>query len=687
MKQYATDKIRNLVLLGHGGTGKTSLAEAALFVSGAIGRLGHVEEGTTASDFDPDEIKRKISINTALLPVEWRDHKINLIDAPGYADFIGDACSGLAAADAALVVVCAASGVQVGTETAWDMLSERHLPRAVFINRLDRENADFDETLSQVQSELSHRCVAVEIPIGSQDTFEGVVDLVTQKAFMGDQATPADVPADMAGRVEELRAQLLEAVAENDEELLDKYLESADLSEDEIRRGLALGFAAGDLYPVFSGSATREIGVSRFLDTVTEFFPSPADHKVAANEGEKQVELSPDPDGPLAAQVFKTTADPFVGKLTFLRVFSGTLKADSHVWNANKGVDERVGQLFVVRGKNHEPAQQLVAGDIGGVAKLSETLTGDTLCVKEHQVTLPPIEFPEPIFSVALYPHSKADTEKMSAALARITEEDPVLSVHRDPDTGETVLSGIGETHIESACEKMRRKFGADVVHETPRVPYRETLTLHANAEHTHKKQSGGHGQYAKVTLEIEPLPRGSGFEFVNKVVGGSVPRQYIPAVEQGVEEALREGILAHNPVVDVRISLVDGKEHPVDSSEMAFKLAGAQAVKAGALKAKPVLLEPIVNVRVRAPEAYTGDLVSDLNGKRGHVLGISPDEKVTVIDAQVPLAEIQHYATDLRSLTQGRASFELTFDHYAEVPDHVAKKVIDTAAAAANEH
>jgi elongation factor G len=479
----------------------------------------------------------------------------------------------------------------------------------------------------------------------------------------------------MADAIEAARVQLAEVVAENDEELLNKFIEGEDFSPEEMRKGLAAGIASGDLVPVFATSATKTIGVSHFLDALVEFFPSPADARKP--EG---VDLSADAAGPLAAQVFKTTADPYVGKLTYLRVLSGTLSADSHVWNANKNADERIGQLFVVRGKTQEPVHKLVAGDIGAVAKLGETVTGDTLTTKEKPAKLPPLQFPQPIFSVAVYPKSKADTEKMSQALTRIVEEDPILKVHRDPDTGETILAGLGESHVEIACEKMKRKFGTDIVYQMPRVPYKETVTSAASAEFTHKKQTGGHGQYAKVTLNIEPLPRGSGFEFVNKVVGGVVPKQYIPAVENGVHEALVEGIVAHNPVVDIRVSLVDGKEHPVDSSEMSFKLAGSQAFKASAQKARPVLLEPIVTVRVRTPEAYTGDLVSDLNGKRAHVLGITPEERVTVIDAQAPLAEMQRYATDLRSLTQGRATFEMEFDHYAEAPDHVAKKIIEAA-------
>jgi len=529
-----------------------------------------------------------------------------------------------------------------------------------------------------VQSELGRSCVALFLPIGSQDSFQGVVDLVEQKAYLGEKGEEGAIPGDMSGEVEAERAQLMETAAENDEDLLEAFLENGELTVEEIRKGLAIGIASGDLVPVFAASSTKTIGVTHFLDAIAEYFPSPADASVKTADGK---ELKADPSGPLAAQVFKTTADPFVGKLTFLRVFSGTLHADSHVWNANKNADERVGQLFIVNGKNHEATQQLVAGDIGAVPKLNETVTSDTLTTKEAGIQLPPINFPKPVFSVAVYPHTKADTDKMSTALARIVEEDPTLQVHRDPDTFETVLAGLGESHVEIAGEKMKRKFGAEILHQTPRVPYKETLTKPASSEYTHKKQTGGHGQYAKVTLRIEPLARGSGFEFVNKTVGGSVPRQYVPAVENGVHEAMIEGILTHNPMVDVRVSLVDGKEHPVDSSEMAFKLAGSQAMKAGAEKAAPVLLEPIVNVRVRTPEAYTGDLVSDLNGKRAHVLGITPEERGTVIDAQAPLAEMLHYATDLRSLTQGRATFELEFDHYAEVPDHVAKKVIESAA------
>ena len=634
MKDYPTEKIRNLVLLGHGGTGKTSLAEAALFASGAINRAGKVKEGTTTSDFDPDEVKRKVSINASILPLEWKDHKVNIIDAPGYADFIGDAYSGLAAADTALIVVCAASGVQVVTELAWRMAEERDIPRAIVINRMDRENANFGRTLDQAHATLSKRCVPIHLPIGSQDSFKGIVDIVEMKAYLGDPSTgsgrmtPAELPEDMAAQIKEARDALLELAAEADDDLTLKYLEGEELTPEEVRKGLEEGIAAGTLIPVMVASAAKAIGVPTLLDAVAQYFPSPAASTTkalrpgsgqAANGSE--VELRAEASGPLAAQVFKTTADPYVGKLTYLRVWSGTLKADSHVWNANRGVDERVGQLFLVRGKNQEPVHQLVAGDIGAVAKLDKTVTSDTLSTKEKPLTLPPVHFPSPTFNAAVYPRSKADTEKMSSALARITEEDPVLRVHRDPDTGETILGGLGESHVEIAVEKMKRKFGADILLQTPRVPYKETITSQAAAEYTHKKQTGGHGQYAKVVMSVEPLPRGSGFEFVNKVVGGNVPKHYIPAVENGVVEAMHEGTVGHFQMVDVRVTLTDGKEHPVDSSEMAFKLAGSQALKACTQKARAVLLEPIANVRVKAPEAYTGDIVSDLNGKRAKVL------------------------------------------------------------------
>lgn len=681
MKDYTTEQIRNAVLIGHSSTGKTALSEAALFISGATTRLGKVEDGTTVSDYDPDEQKRKISISLSVLPCEWLGHKINVLDTPGYPDFVGEVISGIRAADFGIVVVDAVSGVQVGTELVWRHAEAAKLPRLVFVNRMDRENANFDQAVQQLQSMFGKRVAPLCIPIGSQDSFSGVVNVVDGKAYSGDKATPSDVPGDMAGAVAAAREQLVEAVAEADDNLLNKYLEGEELSADEITAALKKGIAAGIVIPVFAGSATKLIGVSKLLDAMIADCPSPTDLPPVQAGGK---ELTANPAGPLAAFVFKTTADPFVGRLTYLRVVSGTLKGDSHVWNANHNVDERVGQLSIVRGKTQEHVAALVAGDIGAVAKLAHTVTGDTLCTKDQPVVLPPMQFPTPPFHVAVTPKGKEAVDKLGPSLQRIAEEDPTLVVHRDETTGETILSGMGEAHVEVAAERMKRKFGVEVDLHPPRVPYRETITTKVDAEYIHKKQTGGHGQYARVNITVEPN-RGGGFEFVDKVVGGAVPRNYIPAVEKGVQEAMAEGVLAHFPMVDIRVTLFDGKDHPVDSSEMAFKLAASQALKQAALKAHPVLLEPIYRLRIRVPESFTGDIMSDLNTKRAKVHGMSPDEGgFTVIDAEAPLAEVLRYATDLRSITQGRGTFEMEFDHYEEVPAHLAQKVIAEAAKSA---
>jgi elongation factor G len=683
MKEYRSDDIRNAVLVGHGSTGKTALSEAALYVSGATNRLGKIEDGTTTSDYDPDEVKRGFSINLSLLPCEWKGHKINLIDTPGYADFVGEVKAGLGAADVAVLVVCAASGVQVGTESALGFIAERDLPIIVFVNRMDRENADFAGTLSQLQKALGKKCVPVQVPIGAQDKFEGVVDLVSMKAYTGEKASEGEVPADLADAVGRYREQFVEAVAETDDALINKYLEGEELSEDELRRGLRAGTASRAIVPVFTGSATKTIGVGLLLDALVSYAPSPKDiGEVAAQQGPSGPEekLSADAAGPLAALAFKTAADPYVGKLTYLRVVTGTLKSDSQVLNANKGSAERIGQLFLVRGKSQEQVPQLVAGDIGAVPKLSDTATGDTLCQREKPLVLAPITFPEPYYSAAVRPRSKADLDKMGSALSRITEEDPTLRVQREHDTSETILSGLGDSHLDVAAEKMRRKFGVDLELTPPKVPYKETITADGSAEYTHKKQTGGHGQYARVAIKLEPLPKGSGFEFVDKVVGGNVPRTYIPAVEKGVLEAMHEGVLAHFPLTDIRVTLYDGKDHPVDSSEIAFKIAGSAALKKGAQDAQPVLLEPIVNMTITVPESNTGDVMSDLNGKRAKVLGMTPQDGYSVIEAQAPLAEVVRYATDLRSITQGRGSYRVEFSHYEEVPAHVSQRIVDQA-------
>jgi elongation factor G len=682
MKEYKTDQIRNVVLLGHGGTGKTSLAEAALFSSGAINRLGRVDDGTTASDFEPDEVRRKQSISLSLIPVEWAGAKINLIDTPGYTDFVGEVRSGIRAADIGAIVVDAVSGLQVGTESAWSNAERDKLPRVIIINRMDRENANFDQALGQLQARYGKKVAPLTLPIGAQDAFSGVVNVLDGKAYTGDKGAPAETPADMAGAIASAREQLVEAICEADDDLLGKYLEGEELGEEELTLALRKGIAAGVVCPVFATSAAKNIGVSKFLDALVADCPSPAE--VAARAAASGDELACDASGPLAAFVFKTAADPFVGRLTYLRVVSGAFKSDSHVWNANKNSDERVGNVLVLRGKTQEHVASLDAGDIGAVAKLANTATGDTLATKEKPVKLPPVDYPKPPYNLAVTPKGKADVDKMGPSLHRIAEEDPTLNVHRDDTTNEMVISGMGETHIEVAAERLKRKFNVEVDLHVPKVPYRETVTQKVEQEYIHKKQTGGHGQYARVAIKVEPN-KGKGYEFVDAVVGGSVPRNFIPAVEKGVHEALNEGALAHFPIVDIKVTLFDGKEHAVDSSEMAFKLAGSQALKMGALKANPVLLEPIMTMKIRVPESNTGDVMSDLNGKRAKVHGMSPeDDGTTIIDAEAPLAEVLRYATDLRSITQGRGSFEMQFDHYAELPAHMAQKVIAEAQKAA---
>jgi elongation factor G len=682
MKEYATGDIRNVALAAHGGTGKTSLTEAIAFRAGAVNRLGRVDEGTTVSDFDPDEIKRKISVNVSLVPVEWQGKKINLIDTPGYADFVGEEKSGLRAADGAVILVDASAGVQVGTENAWRFADESNLPRLVFVNRIDRENADFDAVVEALANRFGRKCAPIQIPIGAQDHFQGVVDLISLKAYTGEKDQEGAMPADLQQQAESYRERLIEAIAENDDDLLNKFLEGEELSEEELRSGLHSAVVSGSLVPVLVGSATKAIGVGPLLDVLTAALPSPTDASpIAARKqagGEEELEASS--SGPLAALVFKTTADPYVGRLSYVRVYSGTLKSDSQIWNANKNQAERVGQVFHQHGKAQEPIPQLVAGDIGVIPKLSETGTGDTLCTREHVVILEPPHFPSPAFAAAVTPKTKADADKVGSSLHRIEEEDPTLKVSRDHDTGELILSGLGESHVEVALEKMQRKFGVGVEMKTPRVPYKETITLTTNSEYRHKKQTGGAGQFGQVTLTLEPQPRGAGLEFSEKVVGGAVPREFFPAVEKGVREAASEGVIAHYPLVDVKVTLIDGKYHPVDSKAIAFEIAGMQAVKQGVQQAKPVLLEPIMRIEVRVPESFTGDVISDLNSKRAKVHGMTPEDGETVISAEAPQAEIQRYATDLRSLTQGRGSFTTEFDHYEEVPAHIAQKVIDEA-------
>jgi elongation factor G len=681
VKTYPVEKIRNVGLFSHGGAGKTSLTEAMLFTGKAINRLGRVEEGNTVSDWDPDEIKRTISISATPAPVEWKDHKINIIDAPGYADFVGEVKAAMHVVDAALVLLDASAGVEVGSELAWRYAAERNLPTIVIVNKMDRENADFAASLAAAQASFGQKVVPLCIPIGRESGLRGIVDLLSMRAHLfsdnrDGSTTDADVPAEMLDEVETYRLQLVEKIAENDEELMLRYLEDDEISGDELRAGLRSGVASGEIVPVLSCAASTNRGACIVLDALIDLAPAPSAITAQSPDG-GDITVEADPNGPIAAFVWKTIADPFVGKLTYFRVYSGTFKSDSHIWNVNRNKDERAGQLFILRGKEQIAVDEISAGDIGAVAKLVETTTGDTLTDPQNKLTIDGIEFPQPLFTAAVAPKTKSDLDKMGSALQRVADEDPTLHVGRDAATGETVVSGLGESHVQIAMERMARKFGVNVEIGLPVVPYRETIQKAVQKiEYKHKKQTGGHGQYGHVYIDVEPSEED--FQFEEKVFGGSVPRQYIPAVEKGVREAMEEGILAGFPVVNIKVTLTDGSYHNVDSSEMAFKLAASQAFKKAAQSANPVILEPVLNVAVTVPDTYTGDIMGDLTVKRAHVSGMTPaSDGYTTIEATVPAAEVQRYATDLRSLTQGRGTFTTSFSHYQQVPSHLTDSII----------
>ena len=678
MAQFDTQHFRNVVLLSHSGAGKTSLVENFLSATGGITRLGKVESGNTVSDYEPEEIKRQASIQTSVVPCVWQGHKLNFLDTPGYPDFMGEVVSGLRAADAALLVVAAHAGVEVGTENAWELCKTKGVPRIIFINKMDRENADFGRALESIRAAFGGRCVALQVPVGAEQQFQGVVGLLQP---------PTDVPSAVADDVKRLRESLVEAIVETADDLTTKYLEGAGISQEELLAALKRSVLNGEIVPVLAGSATKPGGINELMDSIVDLLPSPADvpaMEAAVGGGDGHKELTADPNGPLGAMIFKTTADPFVGKLSYFRVFSGTMKGDSQVWNATRGQEERIAQLFVPQGKIQEPIEKLVAGDIGAVAKLSAAGTGDTFSQKDSPIILEPIRFPEPVFTSAIYPKSKADLDKMNSSLARLVEEDPTLHLRRDSDTGETLLSGMGETHIEVAMEKAKRKFGVELLSSLPKVAYRETISVTTKTEYKHKKQTGGHGQYGHVKIELEPAPRGTGFEFGARVVGGNVPKEYIPAVEKGIVKSLPEGVLAGYPIVDLKVVLYDGSSHPVDSSGMSFELAGSYALRKGVGEAQPVLLEPVMHLSVTIPDAYTGEVIGDLNGKRARILGMTPQGGTTVIEAEVAQAEVLRYATELRSMSQGRGRFSMEFAHYEEVPQHLTQRIVEGAKKAA---
>ena len=680
MGDFTVKDLRNIALVGHSGAGKTSVIEAMLFSGKVTDRMGAIGDGNTVCDFDEEEIRRSISISLSVAPIEWKGTKINLIDTPGYTDFLGEVIEGLRVVESALVIMDSVSGVEVGTELTWKQADERQLPRIAFVNKMERENANFQQAVDSLKEKFDANPVVVALPIGSQATFSGVVDLVSMQAFMGSDTTSVEIPADMQEEAEEAHLALVEAAAEGDDALIEKYLEGEELTADEVRQGLLAGVRSGDVVPVLCGSATQNIGVSLLLDTIKEFCPSPADAQVPATNQATgdEVEFQPAPGEPLLALVFKTVADPFVGKLTYFRVYSGEMQSDSRVTNVRTGKEERVAQLFTVLGKNQKGTNRVGPGDIGAVAKLSDTNTGDTLGDKGENLELGGINFLEPFFSVAITPKTKADLDKLSSGLTRLLEEDPSLRFVRDSSTRQTILSGMGDTHVTVASRRMAQKFGVEIETAIPKVPYKETIAKTDSATYRHKKQTGGAGQFAEVSLRVEPLGRGDGFEFESKVFGGAISGSFLPSIEKGIKQILLTGVIASYPVVDVKAVVYDGKEHPVDSKDIAFQIAGREAFKAAFREASPQLLEPIMDIEITIPEQYMGDVLGDLNTRRARVQGMNQERGSGIVIAQVPLADVQRYATDLRSFTQGRGFFTMKFSHYEPVPAHLVQGIID---------
>ncbi len=681
MQSFPPGQIRNVALVGHGGAGKTTLAEAMLFCAGAISRQGRVEDGTTTTDFDPEEVKRGISLALSLAPFEFEGHKINLLDAPGYADFVTDLQAALDVVDLAVIVVSAVEGVEVQTEVAWRLAAERGLPRMFFVNKLDRERASFDRTLDQLRDKFGAGVAPLELPIGEEAGFRGIADLLTDSAvfYEGGKGVKGEIPDEMTEREHEVRDNLVEGIVVADDDLTERYLEGEDISAAELEKALAQGVAAGSVFPVTCGSATKVIGIDRLAQLICEVGPSPLDRPpVLVEAGDGTAEVTPDPAGQPLALVYRTIADPYVGKVSFLKVLSGTIRPDAVLTNPRTHSDERLHGLFTMRGKEQVPVQYLPAGDLGAVSKLSDTSTGDTLAPKGTPVTVPAPPPPVPVLSVAILPKSKGDEDKLMTGLHRLQDEDRALFIRRDDETHQTILSGMGETHLSIVTERLARKFGVEVQTEDVKVAYRETITGSADAEGKYKKQTGGHGQFGVAFLKVEPLPRGGGFEFVDKIVGGAIPRQFIPAVEKGVAETMVTAGVFGYPVVDVRVTVFDGKFHAVDSSEMSFRMAGSLGFKEAMAKAGPVLLEPISVLEVTVPTQYQGDVMGDLNSRRGRVQGTEAvGNGEQTITAQVPTSEILRYAIDLRSITGGRGRFTAAHDHYDPLPAHLVDKVV----------
>lgn len=675
-------KIRNVAVIGHRGTGKTSLTEAILFTSGAVNRRGTVEQGTTVADHDEDEKKRQMSISASLCHLNWRDRNINLLDTPGDPSFHADTIASLRVVEGAIVAVNATVGVEVQHERLWKHCEDNGVSRLVFVNMMDRERADFLAAVEQLSESFGSGAVAAQLPIGSEDKFEGIVDLLTMKAwrYEGGKPVEGDIPSDMVDLVNEYRDKLMDEVAQNDDDVMEKYLEGEPLSNEELYHALKEGVAAGTVYPIGAGCATKLIGVNNLLDLLVDAIPSPAKHgafkAVDASAGE--IDLECKADGPLAAFVFKTLADPFSGRINVMRIFSGEMKSDSNVYNPVSKAKEHVGKLLRLQGKDNSPTDALGPGDIGAVTKLKATNTGDSLCNESQQIIFSPIQFPNPLMSFAVEPKSKGDEEKIGTSLRRFQEEDPTLIVQRDAQTNELIISGLSQVHVEVVVDRMKERFGVEVNLKPPRVPYLETIRKGAQAQGKYKKQTGGRGQYGDCWLKIVPLASGEGFEFVDKVVGGVIPRGFIPAVEKGVIEAMKEGELAHSPLVDMRVTVYDGSHHPVDSSEMAFKIAASMGLKKAIANADPIILEPIMSVQITVPEENVGDVIGDMNSRRGKVLGMEPKGKMNQVNSEVPLAEMLAYAPDLRSMTGGRGDYTMEFLRYIEVPAHLSQKIIE---------
>jgi elongation factor G len=683
MSKYESNSLRNVAVVGHGGTGKTTLCESMLYIAGKTDRPGRVDEGTSTLDFEPEEQKRHISISAATNFVEWEKYKITLLDTPGDSNFAYDTRNCLRVADGVIIVIDGVGGVEFQTEKVWEYSDEYQLSRIVFINRLDRERANFEKSVDSIKSRLGKKVTPIFLPIGKEDSFNGIIDLVNRKALIFDDLKGSykttDIPSDMKDAVEKSRETMVEDIAESDEALMDKYLNTGDLSDTDLVDGLRKAVIAGALIPVVCGSALKNIGIANLINFIISTLPSPVDRGPVEGKkpgkDEKEVRKPAEAD-PFSAFVFKTIADPYAGRLTVFRVYSGTVKSDSSFYNSTRKISERFGNIFYLEGKNQKPVESLVPGDIAAVAKLKETATGDTVCIEKSPIVYNRVIPPPPIMSFAVSPKSRGDEEKIVSSINRIIEEDPTLTFHRDEQTREMILSGMGQVHIEVSVEKMKRKFGVEVTLKTPKVPYKETIKGKTNVQGKYKKQSGGRGQFGDCWLDIEPLPRGGGFEFVDRIVGGVIPQQYRPAVDKGIVEAMAEGVLAGYPVVDVRVSLVDGSYHTVDSSEMAFKIAGSMGFKKGVMACQPILLEPIVNIDIEIPDEYMGDVIGDLNGRRGKIIGMESKGANRIIKGQVPLAEILRYAPDLRSMTSGRGTFTYEHSHYEEVPSFIAEKI-----------